>query len=691
MENIEIENSLPTQWRKFRFSLACVLSVIFLFLAYSNHFHNDFHFDDSHVIEENLYIRSLNNIPTLFADARTYSRVPEIAVYRPMVMVTYAIDYWLSGKLDPWQFHVTQFILLLLLGAGLVFLFLKLMYQVAVQAWNRYAALFASLLFCVHTANTTTVNYISARSDLFSTLFVIVAFLVYLYFPALRRFHLFLVPMIVGALAKVSAVMFAPILLVYILFFEKKLSLRDVFSSASWPKVRAAIGYTTPVFITGVLLFWFTETMHPPTQTYGGGTRLDYLLTQAYVWLHYIRLFFLPIGLTADTDLALLPHWYDTRFFAGLGAIAILVYMAWKSSKRPELRIVAFGIVWFGLALLPASSFFPLAEVENEHRIFFPYIGLTLAFVWWLALTISHGLKTQTQPPQMAVPAIFAMALLILGGHAIGTYQRNKAWLSSETLWGDVVEKSPANGRAWMNYGLTKMSQGKYQEARTLFERARVHTPNYPTLEVNLGIVTNGLGDLKGAEQHFLRALSLRPDYVEGNYFYARWLVDQGRSSRAITHLKQAMALSPGHPHARVLLMRLYAAKGDLLNLKRLTGEILALSPNDTVALAYAKGEIPVPTSQTARDYLNRGFAFTNKGKHLDAVLLYRQALKVDPNFADAYNNLGWSLAKMGFYSEAVPALEQAVHIQPGYNRAINNLAWARTQLALVKESPVKE
>jgi tetratricopeptide (TPR) repeat protein len=684
VENTNIENTFPRQRPKFRFSLACVLSVIFLFLAYSNHFHNDFHFDDSNVIEENLYIRSLNNIPTLFTDARTYSRTPEIVVYRPMVMVTYAIDYWLSGELDPWQFHVTQFILLLLLGLGLVCLFLKLMNQVAVQPWNQYAALFAALLFGVHTANTTTINYISARSDLFSTLFVVVAFLVYLYFPKLRRFHLFLVPMILGALAKVPAVIFAPILFMYILFFEKGLSLGDLFSSESWPQIKSAIGYTLPTFITGILLFWFCESMNPPTQTYGGGSRLDYLLTQAYVWLHYLKLFFLPIGLTADTDLELLPHWYDTRFFAGLGAIAILVYIAWKSSKRPELRIVAFGIVWFGLALLPASSFFPLAEVENEHRIFFPYIGLTLALVWWLALTTSHWLKTRPHP--MAVPAVFAIALLILGGHAIGTYQRNKAWLSSETLWGDVVEKSPANGRAWMNYGLTKMSQGKYQEARTLFERARTHAPNYPTLEVNLGIVTSRLGDGKGAEQHFLRALSLNPHYVEGSFFYARWLVDQGRSNLAITHLKRAIEWSPGHPHARLLLMRLYAAKGDVSNLKTLAEEILVLSPNDTVALAYAKGEIPVTVSQTAREYLNRGFALTNRGQHLDAALLYRQALKIDPNFPDAYNNLGWSLAKMGFYSEAFPAFEQAVRIQPGYSRAIHNLAWARTQLALVKE-----
>ena len=42
--------------------LAAVLSAG-IAIAYSNHFENGFHFDDSHVIEQNLNIRGLANIP----------------------------------------------------------------------------------------------------------------------------------------------------------------------------------------------------------------------------------------------------------------------------------------------------------------------------------------------------------------------------------------------------------------------------------------------------------------------------------------------------------------------------------------------------------------------------------------------------------------------------------------------------
>jgi len=45
----------------FRFS--SVVLVLFIILTYANHFHNSFHFDDSHTIQNNIFIRDLKNIP----------------------------------------------------------------------------------------------------------------------------------------------------------------------------------------------------------------------------------------------------------------------------------------------------------------------------------------------------------------------------------------------------------------------------------------------------------------------------------------------------------------------------------------------------------------------------------------------------------------------------------------------------
>lgn len=61
-------------------------------LAYANHFDNEFHFDDSHVIQDNAAIRDLGNIPRFFTDGTTGSVLPTNAGHRPVLMATFALD-----------------------------------------------------------------------------------------------------------------------------------------------------------------------------------------------------------------------------------------------------------------------------------------------------------------------------------------------------------------------------------------------------------------------------------------------------------------------------------------------------------------------------------------------------------------------------------------------------------------------
>src|SRR2546430_13582463 len=85
-----------------------------LLAAYSNHFHNSFHFDDAHTIENNAAIRELRNIPLFFCDATTFSSLPSNQSYRPLVSTLLAIDYKLGG-LNPFWFHLSIFALFIVL------------------------------------------------------------------------------------------------------------------------------------------------------------------------------------------------------------------------------------------------------------------------------------------------------------------------------------------------------------------------------------------------------------------------------------------------------------------------------------------------------------------------------------------------------------------------------------------------
>ncbi len=578
--------------------------MILFLAAYANSLDNSFHFDDSHVIESNAYLRSLRNVPLFFKDAHTFSSLPQNSTYRPLVTLSLALDYARGHGLAPRQFHITQIALMLLTGVLLVVFFIPIA--------GEWPALFAAALFCLHTANTETLNLISARSELISTIGLVATFILYQRSPFARRTLLYLIPLAIGALAKAPLVVFAPLLFVYAIAIEKK----------SW---REALRISLPPLILGIVLLVFLNSMNAPEWQSGGGSRYRYLITQPFIWLHYFRLFFLPAGLTADTDWTTFDHWYDTRAVAGYLFLVLLAVWMIRSFRRDETRAVTFGIAWFAIALIP-TSIFPLAEVANEHRIFFAYIGMVLAVVMWIE---SHT---------AAMPRAWLMAggVCVLLALAIGTRVRNETWKTEESLWADVVAKSPMNGRAWMNFGLTQMAKGDYKGAKASFDRAAIYVPYYSVLHINYGIVEGQLGDQPAAEREFRRALELNPD-ASSHFFFARWLVEQGRGPQALPHLRQALRMSPALELARSLLLRTEIAIGD---------------PESPCLIEETKKIDPslVPAGYHDLEAALKGSAIAmSRNDWLSAAIASRDALRHDPQSAEARADLERALGKLGF------------------------------------------
>lgn len=655
--------------RNRRLWLAALVAALVFAAAYSNSLGNAFSFDDVHVVQQNLFIRDVANIPRFFTDARTFSSLPQNATYRPLVSTTLAIDYAIAHGLTLPTYHVTQLLLLALVGLCAAVLYRRLYATAEDGGGPPWVALVAATLYCVHTGNTQVGNYISARSESLAALGVLGGFLLYELAPRWRRFHVYLIPVIIGATAKNHVVVFAPLLLAWKLLIERQLSVPDILSRRRWPAVREAIVQSIPAFVVALGLFLFVEGMSPPEQTYGGGNRAAYFAAQIWVWVRYVRLYFLPTGLTADTDLKPFPTFLDWRVLAGLVLLTLSLFIATKASRSRQYRPVAFGILWFWIAIAPTSTVFPLAEVTNDHRAFLGFIGLNAAVVW-LAWRLGARRKK----------LLMAAAAIAIAAHAAGTWQRNKVWLNDETLWADVAAKSPENGRGLMNYGLSQMARGRYVEARDLFDRAGVLLPNYSFLEVNLGVVMNAMKNPAEAERHFQRSLALEEGQPVAHRLYARFLLDNSRGLEAIGQLQRALQLSPGELESRHMLMAIYAARDDQASLQSLVAETLRLTGTDPDALAYSRGLAPFkPPTDDYLGWFNTGFSFTKAERHLDAATMYRVALRRDSSQAEAWNNLGWTLGKLGFLEDAEAPLRRAIALKPDFALARNNLAWVRS------------
>ena len=406
-----------------------------------------------------------------------------------------------------------------------------------------------------------------------------------------------------------------------------------------------------------------------------------YRLTQPFVWLRYCGALFLPLHLNVDTDLTVFSG-INGRALAGIAFVALLGLTIWLTARRRVLYPIAYGLIWFAITQLP-TSLYPLSEVENDHRMFFSFVGLILAVVWggWL---LAHKLLENPRRRWLR-PVLLGCVLTAFSGYAWGVHVRNGVWRNEETLWKDDVEKSPHNGRGLMIYGLTLMNRGDYAKALDYFERALVYTPNYPTLEINLGVVNGAMGDKAEAERHFRRAVDLAPSADEPHAYYGRWLSQQGRATDAIAQLQMAIGLNPLRPMQREELIAAYRRAGDMDAARRTAQETLALVPGDAAALLAlehpgAPQNPPNTGPNEAAVLINRSLELNLAGHYEASIAAARAALKIDPNSAEAWNNIAAGYESLQQWDEAIAAARKAIVLRPDFQLAKNNLAWSEQQ-----------
>lgn len=76
-----------------------------------------------------------------------------------------------------------------------------------------------------------------------------------------------------------------------------------------------------------------------------------------------------------------------------------------------------------------------------------------------------------------------------------------------------------------------------------------------------------------------------------------------------------------------------------------------------------------------ARAYNNYGVALAEKGKFADAILYYKQAIKMDDRYVDPRNNLAVALGAVGEINSAIDVMREVIALQPWYPEGYNNLA----------------
>src|SRR5574337_732285 len=152
--------------------LCSVLLLAFAVNAF--YLRNDSFFgDDYNFIINNLYIRSLRNIPSFFTTLAAGSSYRGTQVsYRPITTATFALNYYLGG-FDPLGYHIFN-LLVHLFNIVMVFLIVRRISR------RDFLALAAALIFGLHPINSEVVHYINTRSSSFSVSFYLLSLYLYM-------------------------------------------------------------------------------------------------------------------------------------------------------------------------------------------------------------------------------------------------------------------------------------------------------------------------------------------------------------------------------------------------------------------------------------------------------------------------------------------------------------------------------
>ncbi|MBI5118320.1 tetratricopeptide repeat protein [Candidatus Poribacteria bacterium] len=481
MENSIHSNTLRQCPRRIHVLFLLILVAAAL-LAYSNNFTAGFVYDDYPFILENPAVRTLSNPVRFFTSREAFSEKGQYVIYRPLATLSFALNYRLSGY-NPALFHTVN-ILLHVAASATLYALLFLTFGEAVFAF------FVALLFLLHPAQTEAVSWIAGRGN---PMFLTVFFLAMICYEKWKRessrayYGLALLFAALSLLSKEMAVVLPVLLVVVELTLPRPDARPDRTKHlvAVIPFVALSIGYV----VLRHLALGETRQMG-----YWGGGLWPTLLTMTKGFVYYVRLLFVPMPLMVEYVIPIARSPLQPTVLVSLLVLAFLVLACVMSYRRAP--VVCFGIAWFFASLLPVSNVVPMEAVINERFLYLPSIGFCAILAAPLLAAKAASRK------RAAVGVIIALALI---GSCYGalTFNRNRDWRDSLSLWTASVKASPAGPTSQYNLGLELFKRGRYDEAIEHLKIACRLQESFPYAHAALGNAYFAKGSFEAAIEEY--------------------------------------------------------------------------------------------------------------------------------------------------------------------------------------------
>jgi tetratricopeptide (TPR) repeat protein len=552
-----------------------------------------FHYDDFHSIVQNPGVRDLANVPRYFVDPQLWSAEPGNLMYRPVLLVTCAVDYAF------WKYDASGW---LLTNALLHAVAAVLVYRLALRlGLGPVAAAFAGAVFVLHPAISEVQNYVSSRSESLTAVLLLAAL----------HFHMTggvagiagaIACLVAALLTKENAATFCAVVACWELLVPRREIGRRIARAAAFgalyllPAALFLFVVRPRMLHADAIPVAFANAPDGADPLVGGGrTYLGNMLTQSRVDLLYLQLLVKPVGLAIDHDIAVTAS-------AGTVAAAIAIHAAiLAAAVRSALRghrLFPLCVGWWW-ALHLVTFVQPLNVVANEHRLYLPMIAVApLAGAALARVADVLAARTGSAAKGLAVAAAPLVCYVPL------TVQRSYEWRSDEALWTSCVARSPLSARAHMHLGAVfhERANGETDRAERirLFDAAlaeyaiseRLH-PNWADLQLDIGNARFTRGQATHDRADFEKALAAYVKFGEivgvtaarPRMLQAAAYAELGEVDRAIAMVEKVKSEDPDSV-TRLYddqLARLYRKTGDKKRAAELMRHVIDVDAKDRV------------------------------------------------------------------------------------------------------------
>ena len=603
-----------------------VLLTLLVTLAYWNTLENGFPLDDQALVEENTLMTRMDYLPTLLtSDYWAGARDPAVArniesgLYRPLVLLSFAFNYAVSGR-QPRDYHLVNVLLHLLVA----FLVYALALQIGISLLG---ALVSAVLFAVHPIHTEPVASIVGRAELLMAVGVLAG----LRWAIQDRLVLSLCAFVLALLSKEQAVMLPVLLMLYDCTRGKPWE-----NGTGWgAKLHALLARYGPYAVVlaayAILRSLALGGLHPPPARFLHNP-LPYLdlpqrlFTAMKVAGQYLWLCLWPHALSADYSYDAIPvsqSLFDAGVIFGIvvwGGLCILAL--WMYRRTP---VITFAVGFLALTFLPVSNLIvPIGTIMGERLFYLPSVGLCLLIgLAYERVTTRSDVRSTTYdvrrtsqvipriPPAShlvprtsnfaprTVASTIALALVCLG-LTLRTIDRNRAWVNSESAMDAVLQVYPNNAKAhaWLaetaiehrdwdaalrhseeavriypdyeatdsviltTYGLALVETGHIPEGIAKMERASALDPTWSELSRLLGVAYAKAQRYVEAEHAFQQAVRLNPDNRHAHFGLSYLYLERGNYEPAVHEAEDALRSRPDFMEPRYIRARALEALG---------------------------------------------------------------------------------------------------------------------------------